>query len=142
MQEINFIVRDFQPTDRNLVLSTWLKNYRHDSYFAKRIRNEEYFLYHHPIVNRIIDRETAKTLIACDREVPDLIYGFFTFERALNLEIAHFMYVKKAFRNFGIAKALWDAAQLKEHVNFTHWTYAMNGIKETHPELIYNPYLL
>jgi hypothetical protein len=141
VQSPSFVVRDYQESDRNFILSSWLKSYRHNSYFAKRIRNKEYFNFHHAIVNRILDR--AKTIVACKIDDPNLIYGFFTHEEALGYKIGHFLYVKESFREFKIGKTLFESSkfQTKDTI-FTHWTFMMDGLKEKFPELTYNPYLL
>jgi GNAT superfamily N-acetyltransferase len=52
----------------------------------------------------------SQVLIACDPDLPDVIYGFIMYQTHEHHSVIHYMYVKKAFRGYGIASQLVKAA--------------------------------
>lgn len=138
MKEIE--VRAATTADLDFVYATWLRSYRHASQFAKKISNTTYYTWHHRVVERILSREGAKLLIAHPKEDPELILGYICTEKQPDgMEVVHYCYVKKTFRQLGVAKALISGASLGK-MNFTHWTTDTDWALKKYPGMSYNPY--
>lgn len=129
-------------TDQAFIYSTWLRNYKHSSYFAKRIKPAIFFAGHHKLVDHILSKPTTTTLIAHPRNDEDTILGYMVCE-ALSTPVVHFVFVKEAFRKMGVARALLKASGMSvERLAFSHWTYPVDELIQKYPDLIYNPYAL
>jgi len=135
---MNFKVRALQENDINFILSTWLRNYKFSSYFAKPIKNATFYAWHEQVIKRILSRPTTRANVCCSTDDDNLILGYSITEQQGDIPVIHYVYVKKAFRQFGIAKALLDGNPGK--AEFTHMTFEYDWIKEKYPELEYNPY--
>lgn len=134
-------IRDFGPDDIPFIFSTWLKCYKHQSYFAKRIRYDTFFEHHHKIVDDILNRESISVKLAVLKDDESLILGYVAFEQDKDTAI-HFLFVKQAFRRMGIARALLNELDCDLNgVTFSHWTYDFDHILRKYPEMQYNPYL-
>jgi hypothetical protein len=57
--------------------------------------------------------------VANSIENPDVTLGYIVYERGF---IIHYIYVKLAFRRFGIAKELFLKAEIPNNFKFTHRT--------------------
>ena len=87
--------------------------------------------------------ERSSCMIACDPEDHSVIFGFIIYEP----DVLHFVYTKHAFRGFGIAHALVNAAAPELGKRETTITWVPPRPKE-HPEcdiigqhnLVYNPF--
>lgn len=136
---MNIKIRTFQEEDRSFILDSFLKSFHRESTFARNIRSEDYFKAHRSIAEALL--EESQVLVACDKEDPDLIFGYFIF----NPEemVAHYIFVKKAFRDCGIARALFKESGLSKEgeITFTHWTKVMGSLVYKFPAIRYNPYL-
>lgn len=132
-----FEIRTAKPEDLDFIYATWLKSYRHNSQFAKKLTNEVFFEMHHKVIDAFIVRG-GLVCVAHPKGEPDVILGYICTEPTLPL--VQYIYVKKPFRKMGIAKALYKTAQ--EPTMFTHWTSDTDWITKKLTNLIYNPYLL
>jgi GNAT superfamily N-acetyltransferase len=132
LQEIDTRIGTFD--DLNFVFATWLRSYRHDSAFARSISNDIYYHWHHKIIENAI-RRGAYIVIAHPKDSPEVIVGYACVEGST----LHYVYVKKAFREMGIARTLLKHAPFKE---YTHITENGKLILDLCPGIIYNPYLL
>lgn len=137
MNKIELSIRFAYDKDLPFIFATWLHSYKHSSYFAKKISGPVFFRAHHEVIEDILARDTATAIVANPKDDPDLILGFFVYEPG----IAHYVYVKGSFRDFGISRALAEHSKLNlEECSFTHWCFDTDWILEKHPKLIYNPY--
>jgi hypothetical protein len=120
------------------ILNSWLKSYR-TSDFGKNLSNEIYYENYNHVVREIF--QSAETLLACNNEDPDQIYGHIVFNRP---NIIHYVYVKQFCRKLGIANALVKAAGLdvSSPIICTHTNKCFPEIRGRHSNLIYNPFLL
>lgn len=124
-----------KPEDLEFILATWLRTYRHHSQFAKKISNKVFYENHQNIIQRIIERGAQIRVVHPIGE-PDTILGYSCVENNNSSPVVHFVYVKKAFREFGLAKTLvWETEGY-----FSHLTSNLELAR--HPGLIYNPYLV
>lgn len=136
------VVRKFIETDEAFVYSTWLRNYKHSSYFAKRIRPHTFFKGHWNVVNHLLAKPTVIVFIAHPKEDEETILGYLACELA-DKPIVHFIFVKDAFRNMGIATALFEHAKIDpNNMFFTHWTIPVDDFMNKYGDMIYDPYKL
>lgn len=133
----DILIRKFKEEDKAFIMSTWLRSYKHNSFFTKKLTNTVYYKYHHDIINRILAR--ADILIACDTQSPETIFGYAVFEEP---GIVHYAYVKKAFRGMGIFSKLIEPLKGLDII-FTHYTDHCNKLVENaNLKLTYIPYLV
>lgn len=134
-------VRLLSKEDLPFVFATWLKSYRASS-FARRIKKDVFFFWHHLVVERILARSSVKTIVACLKGHPDVIIGYLNFETVdKEPKIVHYCFVKESFRRMGIAKAMLTGTGIRGHFYFSHWTYSLDPIVEKNQEgMIYDPY--
>ena len=141
MDEIS--IRPVRVSDMAFILANWLNHYKNYSSFALRVPRALFFKYHQQIAKMILGRRTSKVLVATSSDDSDLILGFLVSEETEDGPIIHFLFIQKAFRKLGIAKALLQAAGIQSsQASFSHWTYDMDEIVKKNPTLVYNPYLI
>lgn len=138
-------IRPMADTDRSFVIAAWLNNYRRESYFAARVTDKVFFYHHHAIVERLLAR--SRVLIACDPSDENEIVGYIVWEPG----VLHWVYVKKAFRKFGIGRSLLSATDLPDDLAGVHITHPTKlwfttkqhgeGLEAKFPAAIHNPYL-
>jgi GNAT superfamily N-acetyltransferase len=134
-------IREANQADQPFIFQSWLKTYKHNSPFAKRITDKVYFARHHAVATRILQRATV--FVACPEDSPETILGYLIVDYFENRPILHFMYVKDAFRGMGIASRLMEAAGLDPNeCLYTHRTYSIDWIEKKFPGLVYDPYLI
>ena len=126
--QTDFKVRSAKGSDLNFIYSTWLESFRYDSHLGRSCRNVIYFDQYPRVVDYILVR--SKVLVVCYPQDEDVIFGYIVYEPM----IAHYLFVKQAFRNLGIAKMLYIAAG--EPKVYTHQT-RMLDLGER--DLVYNP---
>lgn len=156
---LQFVVRPADPDDVQFVVGTWIEGYRHGSPWAHRLTDAVFFQHHQPVIASILER--AFVIVACDAADPRVIYGDVVYEPITPEGPAlHWVYVKKAFRRLGVARALLASTGLPfdlAGVNVTHPTYVWfatrrlrdgsvttpgrAGLEEMFPRAIHNPYL-
>jgi hypothetical protein len=128
-------------TDKAFVYSTWLRNYKHSSYFAKRIKPHVFFKGHQAVIDHLLNKNSCKVFIASPKNDSETILGYLACEPSLS--VVHFTFVKEAFRNMGIAKALFKEAGVDtSKIILTHWTYPVDDFMHKYTEMVFNPYAL
>lgn len=132
----DYTLRAARPEDLNFILSTWLRNYRFSSPFAKNITNTVYYKWHEKLVKAILTRPSTWVTVACDPTDTNVVYGYIVAETQ-DVNVLHYIYVKKPFRGFGIGKALMDANTVNE---YTHAVYDLQWALDKYPGLTYCPY--
>jgi hypothetical protein len=141
---MNIAIRAYDSIgDEAFVLSTWMKSYRE----AGAVRSVPTPIYNigqrHRIVGILKDIESF-VLVASDIDTPELIYGYMVC-RAPN--VIHYLYVKQAYRQMGVAKALLNQLNWKEPIFYTHkgadiWVESKLKSDDKLLNLIHNPFLL
>jgi len=128
--------------DLPFIFATLLRSYRHASTFARKISNEVFYKYHHMFLDSCLKRTCSRVLVAHPKGSPDVILGYLLTERREDgMDVVHYTYVKKSFRQMGVAKALWAHLEDKNYV-ITHYTVDADWIMKKYSKLTYNPYLL
>lgn len=139
-------VRQYRPSaDQAFVYSTWLRNYKHSSYFAKRIKPVIFFAGHHDLVSHLLRKPSVKVFVAHPKDDIDTILGYLACEPNTDTQkpVLHFIFVKDAFREMGIARCLIKASEIDiAKSRISHWTYPVDELIKKYPEMIYDPYAL
>lgn len=135
-------IRPMRDGDMEFVKSSWLKNYKNSSSFAKRITHDVFFKWHGAIVDSILARPQTEILIATLPDEEGVILGFFVVEKQGLSRVAHYLFVRREWRKLGLARALIEASGDSAFV-FTHWTDPMDSISNRKDiTLVYDPYRL
>jgi len=135
-------IRDAYMEDLSFIYATMLRSYRHASTFARKISNEVFYKYHHMFLEAYFKRNGSRVFVAHPKGSPDVILGYLlTEKREDGTDVIHYTYVKKSFRQMGVAKALWGLLEDKSYT-ITHYTVDTDWIMKKHSNLTYNPYLL
>lgn len=85
-------------TERNYVLSSWLRSYAESSEFRHLARGV-FFAIYEPIVKAILARSTVA--IAFTPELPNTVVGFLVTEGD---DVVHYVHTKRRFRRMGVAR--------------------------------------
>lgn len=135
-------VRDAYLDDVSFIFATLLRSYRHASAFARKISNEVFYKYHHAFLDACLKRDGSKVIVAHPKGEPNVILGYLLTETRIDGEsVIHFTYVKKSFRQMGIARALWATLSKEKKYTITHYTVDADWITKKY-DTTYNPYLL
>ncbi len=141
MSSLPIEIRSGQPSDVPFIIKSWLKGYRL-SRKTQGIDNETYYSPtkgHRAIVVRLLG--TAPVAVATNPERLDQIYGFLC--HGPMAQVAHYIYVKRAFQGFGIAHMLLEETglSLADDLEVTHWNDVTDRALREGAPLRYNPYL-
>ena len=109
-------IRAASKGDSDFIFATWLRAYRYGSDFICTIPEGVYFKHQHDAIEVILRR--SNVLVATPKDDLTLIVGYMCHQP----EVIHFVYVKKPFRQMGIATELLRAAGLSSRATVTHWT--------------------
>jgi len=136
----NVLIREMETQDIPFVFNSWLKSYA-NSPTVKFVDRTIYFNEQHKVIERILVKQ--KTLIACDKDSPDNIFGYICFGELQNVFVVHYLYVKNIDRKLGIARQLLEATKhdFSTVFAFTHFTYAGLAVAEKFNG-IFHPYSL
>lgn len=128
-----FMIRESVESDRPFILATWLKGLKFGSIWYKLIDDKIYYRVYHAVIETLLNKPGVVVKVACLKEDPQVILGYGVFE---NNKI-HWVQVKKAWRNIGIARSLVP----KEANVITHTTDIGISIF-TKKGWTFNPFLL
>lgn len=127
-------IRDFEPSDTNLILATFLRGlYYGDSWFS--LIPKPIFIQHYkPVIEVMIAKRTIK--IACLPDDPTVILGYSIMSN--DFQTIDWVFVKSAWRKKGIGKSLLP--QFPTAV--THLTKIGLTLMSKFPNCIFNPFAL
>lgn len=139
MLKKQWLIRDAVPGDLAFIYNSWLLSYRDDSILALDTSRTIFFDQYSLVVDNLL--ETSNVLVACKQDEENVIFGYLVYEG----KVAHYAFVKEAFRELGIAQSLvaeaFGEGELSQLI-CTHRTQSSKPIFEDHKFLIYNPFLL
>lgn len=90
-------------SDLHFILSSWLKSYNSSPDNCIK-NNHRYYFYQKSLIASILTR--AKTVVICNKDIPEQIYGYCVYEETDNLFVLHWLYVKYTYRKLGLARSL------------------------------------
>ncbi len=127
-------LRDFQPADKNFILSTWLKGLRYGNDWFEAIESKIYFEFYHNVIEIILSRPDTVVKVACLKDDPEVILGYSVYAG----NRLDWIFVKKAWRSIGIAKSL-----VPESITIvSHLTTVGKSILRKRPGVLFNPFSL
>lgn len=117
----HWLIREFQPGDKNKILSDWAFTNRHDSDW--RWAPKEAYVGHQRAVQAILP--ITDILVATDPKMPSLIYGWCCAEP--DIKLLHMVYVRHDFRRNGIGSLLMRRMfdGIEPPFRYTHKTKCM-----------------
>jgi len=117
------VFREIEKQDEGFVLSSWKRSHRADFEFMS---NSEYYAYANTF-DAILNK--CSCIIVSEKKDPSMIYGYIVFKKIPGVAIIHYIYVKQAFREFGIATRLFAFATANsEHVVATCERYSNQNV--------------
>lgn len=142
MIEGQLIIRGLSDDDIPFIVDSWINSYFGESDFTKTIRQSIFYKYHRPAVKRILKRGTVSVQVAVAADDPDVIFGYLVSESLPDVNVFHYIYVKRAFSGYGIA-----AKMINECPNGLTGAHATHQTQRAHKifnqlNLIFNPYLI
>lgn len=134
------VVRDYDPDDWNFITNSWLKSFQ-NSNFARSIDSGTYFKFQQKRIEEVVGNCIVKVAVSAQDDKQ--ILGYIAYEYGNLVDcIVHYIFVKKTFRGFGIARKLWeDAVTNTAKVYHTHLTSPMRTDRIRKSGSIYNPFL-
>jgi GNAT superfamily N-acetyltransferase len=96
-------LRDGKDSDTDFILNSWAASYRGNAMYGA-IPKDIYFKHYRKFTVSILS--VSKAFVACNPENEDQVYGYIVYRFKENLPIISYLYVKQAFRHFGIAEML------------------------------------
>lgn len=107
MQDSHFVLRNAdEACDLAFIMASWLQSYFRTSNYTKDVSEPIYYAEHRKVVETILSRPETRVEVACNPDDNKQIYGYAVTEAHHALRIVHYVFVKRLFRDFGIAKAL------------------------------------
>lgn len=97
-------IRDYLPSDKNFIFSTWLKGLYYGNRWFKEIPKDIFMEKYHEIIEKVLSNPGVVIKIACLLEDKDVILGY-SIESAQG-NVLHWVFCKKAWRHVGIARSL------------------------------------
>jgi len=131
--QASIITRHVQPRDTDYIYSSWLNhNYYSNPYFT-HMPQDLYFKEYSKEINKIIKNPLAEITIAVLEEDPNMIIGYAV---TTGTDTLNWVYVKKDYRNKGVAKFLLASKHITKATTLTK-----TGIKilNTHKHIQFNP---
>ena len=121
------VIRIYRDNDLDFIEASWIKSFR--SGFVRflpkdSIGNGEYYTAQRNIIKDIFSSPAFMAVVAVTHDYDDAILGWAVSEITSDNSILHFIYVKQAFRGFGIGKSLLKSLRLESPITHSHSTKA------------------
>lgn len=110
MSEI--LIRPVEKSDLPFIYNSWLKSYK-ISLINRYMDDTQYFAYHHDVFEYILNKSTCKCMIAASPSDPQQILGYIVAEHWSAVVLMHWVYVKEAARNVGVARQLEQSVSVE-----------------------------
>lgn len=94
------MIREGKPEDHSLIYATWLRSQYHGNSWFSRISRGVFFDNYKKIIEARLN--TSTVLVSCLESSPDVVLGYCVYQD----NVLHWVYVKRAWRGFGISKEL------------------------------------
>jgi hypothetical protein len=133
----DFDIRKPKASDLNFIHSTFLKSMHKETKLGKSVPTTLFFAEFAKTIDYLL--EVAETIIACDKENPDVIFAYLIYEP----KIVHYAFTKLAFRRLHIARDLvLYAMENADSFEYSLKTLTSKKITINYPNLTYNPFHL
>ena len=116
----DFRIRPIVPEDVAFVINGWLEGYWSDCPCSLVMPKTEWWRRWHVVIENILADERTKTLVACNPEKEEQLYGFVC---AQPPDVLHWVYVKQPYRGTRVAAELMRAVHACGDTRLSHWSY-------------------
>jgi GNAT superfamily N-acetyltransferase len=127
------VLRPAVPEDRSPIMSFWLKGVYWGSDYFNQMPQDLFFQLYAEHIKRILFSPLTKVDVACEEGNPDQIFGYACYAE----QTLHWVYVKKGYRNKGIARLLLKDKNID---TATSMTKAGRAIMKKH-NVVFNPFI-
>lgn len=138
MEEVE--IRPIQEGDINFIYSTMLRGlyYAADSFYSL-IEKKVFFQKYDVVLKALLNKPDTSVLIACLAAEPEIILGY----ALIGPGTLHYVYVKPAWRNRGIAALLCEprGEAIRAYTHCTHTVPAIENLRNK-KKLTFNPFLI
>ena len=100
-------IRSLEASDINFIYSTYLRGLYYGNDYFKEMQKDAFFSAYEARLLSLLVKPSINVRIACLSDSPDIILGYALLEP--KTAVAHFVFVKEAWRKQGIAKTLLNA---------------------------------
>ena len=90
--------------DEAFIYATWLRGLYHSDTWYNYIKKDVFMHHYHRVIEHILNNPTTEITLACLKDDESVIVGYSVGTK--DKKILHFTFVKKAWRNIGVAKML------------------------------------
>lgn len=118
-----FAVRQPKPDDMGFIFQTFIEGMYHgNSWLPQHIAKENFWRLYRNVLDGLFQQSGVGCWVLCLRDDPDTIIGYLVCSQGA----AHWVYVKKSFRGYGLARQLFKqaGADKDKHLVVTHLTDA------------------
>lgn len=105
------LLRPFKPSDKNFIISTWLKGLLYGCSFYAGVDKEAFYANAGLKTESTLNLNNCQVTVACLAEDEDVVLGYVV----SSSQALHWVFVKKAWRSQGIGRSLLLGP-------FTHYT--------------------
>lgn len=143
-----YIFRPYVKDDIHFIQNSWANSYFKGASYNIYLSAEEFNASHRPIREAFFIQPNATAIICAAKEDPSLVIGWIALEKPPKADaiIVHYIYVKQAFKDMGIATELLNKANKAKYLLFTHLTEKVERIMRRNPEkygtFFYAPHLI
>ncbi len=135
-------LRPYYVNDSAFIIQSFLRSYWTGAIRETPVKSATYYKEHHAWIMRVFQTTGYAILVAHAAGEYDAILGWALVE-ARDPVILHYVYVKEALRQMGLARRLIEAATIDPRTMvYTHVTRIGNTIMRRYPEATYNPWIL
>lgn len=136
MDSLDIRFRGFKESDRNMILSDWLRSHQDGGDWPHLMRARDYYDVHKHAVAKFLD--TSETILAVDPEDEDHVFGWLV-HSGLTL---HYMFTRRLFRRAGVARRLFDVMRGGHFGDAvcSHWTHGASTLRQRGFPLRYYPF--
>lgn len=96
---------------------TWKRSFR-DSPFAGPIPNHIYHRVYGEVLDYLMEREDVRVEIAANPDFEHQVFGYVVTEEGFDAPTLHWIYVKRVYRGYGVARELLKRAGIDPQSRF------------------------
>lgn len=106
-------IRPMTNDDKNFVYASWLRGLYYGETWYSEVPKTIFMENYHKVIDFILDSKSTSVKISCLKEDPSVILGYAVLNNTNGL---HWVFVRKAWRNIGIAKDLVKSVSYCTHL--------------------------
>lgn len=110
----DYVIDDLDPSELNLVLSSWARSYQHANEETRSMRSPAYYRYQRDVIDEILARYPV---VLAARTADGVVLGWAVGRSEKSVDVLDYVYVKSLYRRHGVGTDLVCAVgrRLAEH---------------------------